>query len=385
MNYHKNKRRSRPSAKRPASQLNPELLVKKSTATVVTPYVSARNFTQLNLHQTLENNIASKGYRTPSEIQDKCIDQLIAAKNMVGIAATGTGKTGAFLIPIIHQVLTQGKVSGLVVVPTRELAQQVQAEFISLTKGTRLRSACFIGGTNVGKDMALARQKIDLIVGTPGRLNDLIERRALRIENISILVLDEFDRMLDMGFVHDIQKMVSGMHGRKQTILFSATLDSSQEKLIKEITGSAIRVNVTSGTKSSDNVDQNIIRVKQSENKFEVLYDLVSEASFEKVLLFAETKRGVDKLSKQLTKSGIQSDVIHGNKSQNYRTRAIELFKSGKTKILVATDVAARGIDIKGVTHVINYQMPQTMDSYIHRIGRTGRADATGVAYTFVN
>ena len=222
-------------------------------------------------------------------------------------------------------------------------------------------------------------------MGTPGRLNDLIERNALKIGAIPVLVLDEFDRMLDMGFIRDIQKLISGMKDRKQTMLFSATLDKKQEKLIQQITGSAIRINVTNGTKSSDNVDQNIIRVKQSENKFDVLYNLVNEASFKKVLLFAETKRGVDKLSKQLKKSGITSDVIHGNKSQNYRTRAIDQFKSGKTKILVATDVAARGIDIKGVTHVINYQMPQTMDSYIHRIGRTGRADATGVAYTFVN
>jgi ATP-dependent RNA helicase RhlE len=384
MNYN-NKRRSRPSAKRPASQLNPELLVKKSKTITAEPYVSARNFNQLNLHKELNRNIASKGYQSPSEIQDKCIDQLIEGKNLVGTAATGTGKTGAFLIPIVQQMLTSHNISGLVVVPTRELAQQVQAEFRSLTKGTGLSSACFIGGTSVGKDMSLARKKLDLIVGTPGRLTDLIERNALKIDSTTILVLDEFDRMLDMGFVKPIQKLISGMRKRQQTMLFSATLDSSQEKLIKQITEAAIHVNVSGGTQSSDNVDQNIIRVKQNENKFDVLFDLVNESAFEKVLLFAETKRGVDKLSKQLKNSGLKSDVIHGDKSQNYRSRAIELFKSGRTKILVATDVAARGIDIKGVTHVINYQLPQTMDSYIHRIGRTGRAEATGVAYTFVN
>lgn len=384
MNYN-NKRRNRPSTNRPVSQLNPEMLVKKSTVTTVKPYVSDRNFDQLNLHKALNKNIADKGYQSPSEIQDKCIDQLLKGKNIVGIAATGTGKTGAFLIPVIHRMLANEKVSGLVVVPTRELAQQVHAEFKSLTKGTSLNSACFIGGTSVGKDVTLARRQNDLIVGTPGRINDLIDRRALKIESIPILVLDEFDRMLDMGFIRDIQKLVSGMKSRKQTMLFSATLDSSQEQLIKQITGPSVRINVTSGTQSSDNVDQNIIRVKHNENKFDVLYNLVSEASFEKVLLFAETKRSVDKLSRQLKNSGIKSDVIHGNKSQNYRSRAIEHFKSGRTKVLVATDVAARGIDIEGVTHVINYQMPQTMDSYIHRIGRTGRAEATGVAYTFVN
>lgn len=384
MNYY-NKRRTRPSEKRPVSQLNPDLLVKKSTETIVKPYLSTRNFSELKLHKGLSQNIAYKGYQAPSEIQDKCIDHLVAGKNMVGIAATGTGKTGAFLIPIIHRMLTSDKASGLVVVPTRELAQQVHAEFKSLTAGTRLNAACFIGGTSIGRDLALARRRMELIVGTPGRINDLINRKALKIDDVPVLVLDEFDRMLDMGFIRDIEKLVSAMKSRRQTMLFSATLDPVQEKLIKQITPSAIRVNVTSGTRSSDNVDQNIIRVKHNENKFDVLCNLVSEASFTKVLLFDETKRGVDRLSRQLKNSGIPSDVIHGNKSQNYRSRAIEHFKSGKTKILVATDVAARGIDIKGVTHVINYQMPQTMDSYIHRIGRTGRADATGVAYTFVN
>ncbi len=384
MNNNKN-RRAKSSNKRPVSQINPKLLVKKSKSITIEPYVSARKYEEINLHKDLLNNIANKGYQSPSEIQDKCLDQLIKGKNLVGIAATGTGKTGAFLIPIIQQMMTRANVSSLVVVPTRELAQQVQAEFKSLTKRTKLNSACFIGGTSVSKDISLAKRKNDLIVGTPGRLNDLIDRKALRIDNISVLVLDEFDRMLDMGFVRDIQKLVSGMKRRQQTMLFSATLDSSQEKLISQIAGAAIRVNVTNGLKSSDNVDQNIIRVKNNENKFDVLVDLVKESSFEKVLLFAETKRGVDKLSKQLKNSGMKSDVIHGNKSQNYRTKAIELFKTGKIKILVATDVAARGIDIKGVTHVINYQLPQTMDSYIHRIGRTGRAAATGVAYTFVN
>ncbi|MEM6643428.1 MAG: DEAD/DEAH box helicase [Bacteroidota bacterium] len=385
MKTNKNRRRPRPSAKRPSSQLKPEMLVKKSSAVASKPYISDRSFTQIELHKALAKNISQKGYEYPSEIQDKCIDHLIGGKNLVGIAATGTGKTGAFLIPIVHQMLTSNGISGLVVVPTRELAQQVHMEFKSLTKGTRLKSACFIGGTSLGKDLSLARKRMDLIVGTPGRTNDLIDRRALKIHSVSTLVLDEFDRMLDMGFIRDIQKIVSVMKNRRQTMLFSATIDSSQEKLIKQITPAAIRVNVTSGKKSSDNVDQNIIKVEQNENKFDVLYSLVSESSFEKVLLFAETKRGVDKLSKQLKKSGISSDVIHGDKSQNYRSRAIEHFKSGKTKILVATDVAARGIDIKGITHVINYQMPQTMDSYIHRIGRTGRAEATGVAYTFVN
>lgn len=385
MKYTKNKNRTRTSGKRPVSTLNPEMLVKKATQNFVKPYVSTRDFAQLQLHQQLSKNIAQKGYSSPTEIQDKCIDHLIQGKSLIGIAATGTGKTGAFLIPMVQQMLGNSAVTGLIVVPTRELAQQVFEEFMSLTKGMGLHAACFIGGTSIGKDISKTKRKLNLVVGTPGRLNDLIDRRALRIDRTSTLVLDEFDRMLDMGFIRDIQKLVSGMHGRKQTMLFSATVDPSQEKLIKQIVQNPMKVTVSSGTKSSDNVDQDIIRVGRDENKFDRLFDLVNEPSFEKVLLFAETKRTVDKLSKQLTRSGIKSDVIHGNKSQNYRTRAIAQFKSGKTKVLVATDVAARGIDIKGVTHVINYQLPQTMDSYIHRIGRTGRAEATGMAYTFIN
>ncbi|GAB4384096.1 MAG: hypothetical protein Kow0075_16190 [Salibacteraceae bacterium] len=384
MNYN-NKRRSRTTRKRSVSRINPDLLVKKAKSVAAEPYVAKRNFDGFELHEKLKRNITEKGYKLPTEIQDKCIDELIRGKDLIGIAATGTGKTGAFLIPMIHQMLTGGNASALVVVPTRELAQQVQSEFKSLTRGTGFTSACFIGGTSVGKDLSIARKRLNLIVGTPGRLNDLIDRRALKISHIPILVLDEFDRMLDMGFIRDIQKLIQGMHDRRQTMLFSATLDSSQEKLISEITSSAMRVNVTGGIRSSDNVEQRVIRVKGDENKFDVLVNLVNQPSFDKVLLFVETKRGVDKLSKKLKQSGIRTDVIHGDKSQSYRSRAIEMFKSGRTKVLVATDVAARGIDIKGITHVINYQLPQTMDSYIHRIGRTGRAASTGMAYTFIN
>ncbi len=361
------------------------MLVKKASQATIVPYVSVRKYSEFELHRLLSKNIAQKGYNSPTEIQDKCIDTLIEGKNLIGIAATGTGKTGAFLIPMVQQMLEDKEVTGLVVVPTRELAQQVLEEFKSLTKGADMSSACFIGGTSVGKDMAIARRRIRLIVATPGRLNDLIDRRALRINKTPILVLDEFDRMLDMGFIRDIKKIVAQMKSRRQTLLFSATMDPSQEKIINELIHNPIRINVTTGTKSSDNVDQNIIRVRHGENKFDVLFNLVNEASFKKVLLFAETKRTVDRLSKQLAQSGIKTDVIHGNKSQNYRSRAIKMFKLGKTKVLVATDVAARGIDIKGVTHVINYQLPQTMDSYIHRIGRTGRAETAGKAITFVN
>ena len=385
MTYHRKKTRSNYTNRGPVSEINPEFLVKKASQTEHVPYVSELNYSDLSLHANLSSNIARKGYSKPTEIQERCINPLIEGKNLIGIAATGTGKTAAFLIPIIHRMLMDNSITALVVVPTRELAQQVEAEFKSLTKGSILNSVCFIGGTSVNKDILQARRKTRLIVGTPGRINDLIDRNALKLNKTSTLVIDEFDRMLDMGFIRDIQKIVSTMKNRKQTMLFSATKDSSQDKLITQIIEQPVRVDVTSGIKPSNNVDQNIIRIRKNENKYDVLLNLISDVSFDKVILFAETKRMVDKLSKQLGKSGIKSDVIHGNKSQNYRSKAISLFKQGKVKVLVATDVAARGIDINGITHVVNYQLPQTMDSYIHRIGRTGRAGATGTAYTFID
>ncbi len=387
--YRKNTRskntRNNNTKRKPVSEINPESLVKKASQVEHVPYVSEINFSEFNLHNKLNRNITQKGYSKPTEIQEKCINPLIEGKNLIGIAATGTGKTAAFLIPIIDRMLSDDSITALVVVPTRELAQQVEVEFSSLTKASNLNSACFIGGRNISKDISLARKKTRLIVGTPGRLNDLINRNVLKLSYTSILVIDEFDRMLDMGFIKDIQRIVANMKNRKQTMLFSATKDSSQDNLINQIIDQPVRVNVTSGIKPSNNVDQNIIKVSNNENKYDILLKLISENSFKKVILFAETKRMVDKLSKQLGKSGIKSDVIHGNKSQNYRSKAISLFKSGKVQVLVATDVAARGIDIKGITHVVNYQLPQTMDSYIHRIGRTGRAGEIGSAYTFVN
>ena len=384
MNINRKKYKTKQSGNRPTSEINPDWLVKQATRKKTVAYTATQSFADFNLHEKLNINIKAKGYSNPTEIQERTFNHLVSGQNMIGIAATGTGKTGAFLIPIIQQMLGRN-VTALVVVPTRELAQQVEEEFRSLTRKTGLNSVCFIGGTNVNKDLQLAKRKWNLIVGTPGRLNDLTDRMALRMDKTPILVLDEFDRMLDMGFVRDIQKIVGQMKRREQTLLFSATKDASQEKLINQIVTNPVRINISSGVKSSDNVDQSIIKVESHQNKFEVLLELVKKPSFDKVILFAETKRAVNKLSQQLVKSGIASDVIHGNKSQSYRTNAISQFKKGKVKILVATDVASRGIDIKGVTHVINYQIPQTMDSYIHRIGRTGRAEAVGAAYTFVN
>ncbi|WP_052670980.1 DEAD/DEAH box helicase [Draconibacterium sediminis] len=384
-NRYKNISRNRAPRKKAVSTINPNLLVKQAVSVETAPFVAEQSFSEMPLSDSLKNNIRLKGYTEPTEIQQKSINDLIAGRNMIGIAATGTGKTGAFLIPVIEKMLADDTTTCLVVVPTRELAQQVEDEFKSLTRGHKLFSACFIGGTSVNTDMGKARRKQNLIVGTPGRLNDLTSRGTLRLGNTPILVLDEFDRMLDMGFINDIKKIIALMKNRKQTMLFSATYEKAQQNLIKQFVQNPVRINISSLNNAADTVEQDIIRVGANENKFEVLYNLLNSEGFERVILFAETKRNVDKISQQLRKVGINSDVIHGNKSQNYRTKAIRMFKMGKTRVLVATDVAARGIDVDGVTHVINYQLPQTMDSYIHRIGRTGRAGKKGMAYTFVN
>ena len=362
------------------------LLVKKATNHEETKYVADRSFNDMPLQSLLKVNLKAKGYESPSQIQNDTLEDLLDGKDLIGIASTGTGKTAAFLIPIVESLLIDPTEStALVVVPTRELALQVEEEFRSLTKGTKLFSSCFIGGTSVSADFKKARRRNHIIIGTPGRLKDMIDRRALRFNQTPILVLDEFDRMLDMGFVNDIRQIVSDMAERVQTMLFSATVERGQEGIINELMADPITVQVSSGTTSTDRVDQDIIKVPAGMDKFDMLHDLISQEEVGKVLVFTETKRWADKVSTLLNKAGIRSDQIHGDKKQNYRQTALRKFKRGDIKVLVATDVAARGIDVEDISHVVNYELPLTYDSYIHRIGRTGRAGKTGKAFTFVN
>jgi ATP-dependent RNA helicase RhlE len=272
----------------------------------------------------------------------------------------------------------------LVIVPTRELAVQVEEEFRSMTHGLNLYSACFIGGTNIERDIQKLRRDAHLVVGTPGRLLDLQERRVLHLNRFGVLILDEFDRMLDMGFAPSVQRITRAMTGRKQTLLFSATVDKTQQHLIDQMLRDPKVVKVSSGETTGDHIAQDIINVSEGADKFAMLLDLLRQADFEKVLLFAETKGWVKRLHKKLIGAGLRADLIHGDKTQNTRQRALDQFKQGRVQILVATDVAARGLDVSDVTHVINYQLPRTYDSYIHRIGRTGRAGKGGKAFTFV-
>lgn len=369
------------------STLDPQLFVKKAILPEEIVYTPTRKISDLAIHEKIKQNLASKGYINPTEIQDKTLEAILDGSDVMGIAQTGTGKTGAFLIPLVHRLLTaKQNFKILIVVPTRELAVQVEEEFKTITIGMRFESACFIGGTSVNRDLGLLRRSSPtVIIGTPGRLLDLERQRALNLNNYSTLVLDEFDRLLDMGFYKDIQYIVSKMTLRDHTVLFSATEEKSQRPLILKLLNNPVEVRGRRANVTGDNIEQETIKVAEGENKLAVLLKMIKDASFQKVMVFAETKRGVNALYKKLCQAGVRVDQIHGNKSQNYRLKALNDFKAGKLQVLIATDVAARGLDISEVTHVINYQQPKNFDSYIHRIGRTGRAGKAGKAYTFIN
>jgi ATP-dependent RNA helicase RhlE len=366
--------------------LDPNLFIKKAVAQEVIKQSPTCLIQDLPINPSIISNLLKKGYKTTTEIQDKTIEAILEGRNLMGLAQTGTGKTAAFLVPIINNLLKQKpNFQVLIVSPTRELALQIESEFKSISKDLNLSSNCLIGGTSVQRDVNNLRRPSHLIIGTPGRISDMIRQRALNLKNFSILVLDEFDRLLDMGFSNDIQFFVDGMINRKQTILFSATEEKGQKALISNLLENPIEIRVRTGNISPESIDQDIIVVKNGEKKMDVLVKMVRDKSFEKVLVFAETKRWVSKICKDLRVAGIKADEIHGNKSQNYRINALDSFKNKKIQVLVATDVAARGLDISHVSHVINYQQPKNMDSYIHRIGRTGRAGESGKAFTFVN
>ncbi|MBE8715274.1 DEAD/DEAH box helicase [Sphingobacterium hungaricum] len=379
------KKSSKKDAKK-GKELDFNLLIQPAKPVVEEKVTIETRFDEMNIHPAILGNLGKMGFVHPTEIQVKTYDQLVEGENLIGIANTGTGKTGAFLIPVLQRLLKNNqRFLTLVVVPTRELALQVFEEFNKLTLGMKFKATCFIGGTNIEKDLRALKSPYDIVIATPGRLIDLKDRGGIKLTNFEVLILDEFDKMLDMGFIRDVRRIVDQMRNRKQTLLFSATKDPKQATIIDEIISKPLLVQVSSGTTSSTNVDQNVIHVKKSENKFNLLVGLLRKEEFSKVILFSEMKHVASRLSKKLNASGIKSDCIHGDKSQNYRVNALDKFKNGQISVLVATDVAARGIDVSDVTHVINYQLPKDYDTYIHRVGRTGRAGKTGIALTFVD
>lgn len=383
----RNKKTQGPAKGKKKSSINVNQLTQKATEKPEpTVYKAERTFNDMPLDGRLLKAIARKGFSQPTEIQDKTLEYLLKGRDLMGVAQTGTGKTGAFLIPLINRMLSgREKFRVLILAPTRELAVQIDEEFKSLTSGLRLYSDCFIGGTSINRDLKKLGRSSQVVIGTPGRLLDLSQRKAIKFSEFDILILDEFDRMLDMGFNRDVHRITDAMQRRKQTLLFSATVDRKQQGFIDKLLKNPVEVKVSNGETTGKHIDQEIIKVAEGQDKFRMLTDLLEQPEFSKVLVFAETKRWVSKVHKKLAKSGFSSDEIHGNKSQNYRQNALKKFSSGKIQILVATDVAARGLDVSDVTHVINYQLPASIDSYIHRIGRTGRAGKNGKAFTFIN
>lgn len=366
--------------------IHPSKFVNKAVAkTAEVPYEPTHRFTDFPFGPELQYNIAKKGYELPSTIQDQAIPHIINGSDVIGLANTGTGKTAAFLLPIIErQSGIMLRPSVLVMAPTRELAQQIDDQFREFSRGMNLYSALVVGGVNIDRQIRELKRRPHVIIGTPGRLKDLMERRVLQLKNMTTLVLDEADRMLDMGFLPDIGRIVGAMPRDRQTLFFSATITPTIEKVIHDFLRDPVTVSVRT-SETSEHVEQDVIEARDKTHKIELLTDLLAGEAYDKVLVFGETKFGVQRLSNHLDKVGIPSAAIHGNKSQSQRNRALKQFKDEKVRVLVATDVAARGLDIPNVSHVINFDTPQTYEDYIHRIGRTGRGGARGRAHTFVD
>jgi len=356
----------------------------KTVVTTEEPvFIPEHKFSDFDVNDHLKKNIIAKKYESPTPIQDKIIPHVLLGQDVVGLAATGTGKTAAFLIPLIDKVMKQKGDRILIMAPTRELAVQIEKELAGFAKGLGFRGMVAVGGASIGPQISQLKHNPAFVIGTPGRLKDLMERRALDLSGFGTVVLDEADRMLDMGFIDDMRAILGKMRKERHTLFFSATMGKDIQKLIGDFLDQPVIISVkTRDTPSS--VDQDVVRIPRGKDKFEVLSEMLKDREFSRVLVFGRTKFGVEKLAKALSRLHIHAESIHGNKTQGARQRALEAFKAGKVSVLVATDVAARGLDIPAVSHVINYDLPSTYEDYIHRIGRTGRAALKGKALTFV-
>ena len=346
-------------------------------------------FEDLNLIEPILKALKTEGYTHPTPIQQQAIPILLEHKDLLGCAQTGTGKTAAFAIPILqllvqNKSLSQGKrtIKSLVLTPTRELAIQIQESFANYGRYTNLRTCVIFGGVNQYSQVETIKAGIDILIATPGRLLDLMNQRLVDISQIQFFVLDEADRMLDMGFVHDVKRVIAKLPAKRQSLFFSATMPPEIVSLANTILVNPAKVEVTPVSSTVDKINQTVYFVDKGNKKY-LLLDILKDTAIERILVFARTKHGSDKIVKDLLKANVQAQAIHGNKSQNARQAALNNFKSKVTRVLVATDIAARGIDIDDLTHVINYDLPNIPESYVHRIGRTGRAGASGVAIAF--
>ncbi|MBN1494490.1 DEAD/DEAH box helicase [Candidatus Peregrinibacteria bacterium] len=346
-------------------------------------YIPVNHFKDFEIDLRLKQNVAIKGFLTPTPIQDQAIPHILNGKDIVGIANTGTGKTAAFLLPFLNKIIKNRRDKVLILAPTRELALQIRDDFNSFSNRLGIYSALCIGGENINKQIYNVQRNPNFVIGTPGRIKDLIQRRVLKLSTFNNVVLDEADRMLDMGFIKDIKEILGQLPKERHSLFFSATMSREIQELIKTFLKEPMTISVKVH-ETPMNVQQDIIRVTDGKKRLSVLHEMLGKNEFKKVLVFGRTKHGVEKLSKDLQAQGIRAVSIHGNKTQSKRQMALNSFKTNKVQVLVATDVAARGLDIPDVTHVINYDLPATYDDYVHRIGRTGRASKKGIALTFV-
>lgn len=382
---HSQFKRKSSGSKGQGAYIHPSKFVKRASVIyAAAQYEPKHQFTDFPFSEKLQANVARRDYKVPTAIQDQTIPLILEGRDIIGLANTGTGKTAAFLLPLIDRLLkNRNPFSAVVLAPTRELAQQIDDQFRSFSQDLGLYSTLLVGGSNIDRQMTGLRRRPHLLIATPGRMMDLINRKKVPLQDVEVFVLDEADRMLDMGFINDIRKITQLMPESKQTLFFSATMTPKIRQLTEDFLNNPEMISVLTAD-TSERVDQDIIEVNSKEDKMTKLVNLLSGSEFDKVLLFGKTKHGVQRLSDQLRRQDINSVAIHGNKSQSQRQSALKTFKNGGARVMVATDVAARGLDIPNVSHVINFDQPATYEDYIHRIGRTGRGDATGIALTFV-
>ncbi len=343
-------------------------------------------FTELKLIDPLLRAVRAEGYDTPTPIQEQAIPPVLNGRDLIGCAQTGTGKTAAFALPILQRLnaapTNTRQIRVLVLTPTRELAAQIGDSFATYGRHLPLKHTVVFGGVGQSPQEAALRRGVDILVATPGRLLDLMQQGIIRLTGIEIFVLDEADRMLDMGFIHDVRRVVAALPKRRQTLLFSATMPKEIQDLAQNILINPVHVEVTPQATTVEKIDQHLFYVEHKDKRY-LLEHLLQDREAQRVLIFTRTKHGANKVVKQLGDARIVAEAIHGNKSQTARERALLNFRNGVIRVLVATDIAARGLDVEGITHVINYDLPNIPESYVHRIGRTARAGAEGIAYSF--
>ncbi len=350
--------------------------------------MTEKTFTGLGLVEPLTRALAAENYTIPTPIQARAIPALLDGRDLLGMAQTGTGKTAAFTLPLLQHLTGNRRPPGgracraLILAPTRELAMQINEMIGTYSRYLPVRHTVITGGVNQNRQIKAMRHGVDILVATPGRLLDLINQRHVALHSAKTLILDEADRMFDMGFIRDIRKLVALLPRDRQTMLFSATMPAEIEKLVREVLRDPVRIEIMPETKTVERVEQTVYHVP-GPAKRSLLRDLMADPALSRVIVFTRTKHGANRLAGQLLKDGVNADAIHGNKSQGARQRALENFREGTARVLVATDIAARGIDVDGVTHVINFDLPMEAESYIHRIGRTARAGASGLAISF--